>query len=282
MFRRIYGVCKISLKKTLRHSRVLFLLILLFICMDYSMRGIRNFCLYYSVKISIFEMLVQMFGNAKMQGYFLLFYAFLLTDMPGADLSEQYVLVRSGVWTWIFGKMIEAILLAFGTILLISIYTVLIVREIDFSTQWSRAAITLARTNACKEFGILAAFDDKIITNYALTTAFPLCMVLNITLMAVGGLWIVLINLVVNRSIGSFVLASAAFMNMSIGGILHTGAIYKISPASLALLSVIDGGLDKAYPSLRYAILFFCAAFVLAISLMMIAVKGRKDYSRFR
>ena len=167
MLKRTCGVCSMSLKKTLRHARIILLLILLFIYMDYTLHGIRSFCLSFGVKVSIFEIIVQMFSSANVQGCFILFYAFLISDLPGVDLCEQYVLVRSGKWSWILGKMMTVICLAFVWLLIIALYTFIIVRELNFSTKWDSAMITLSKTNAYSEYSIRMIFESKVITNFA-------------------------------------------------------------------------------------------------------------------
>ena len=282
MLKRTCGVCSMSPKKTLRHARIILLLILLFIYMDYTLHGIRSFCLSFGVKVSIFEIIVQMFSSANVQGCFILFYAFLISDLPGVDLCEQYVLVRSGKWSWILGKMMTVICLAFVWLLIIALYTFIIVRELNFSTKWGSAMITLSKTNAYSEYSIRMIFESKVITNYTLPQATILSIALNASYLIVGSVWVLLINFVSNRPAGCFVLAATAFISMSIGGILNSGAIYKFSPASLALLSVVNGGIDTAYPTLQYAIIFYISAAVLGCTLLLIVCGARKDFSKLR
>lgn len=282
MCRRMAGVCRMSLKKSIRHPRVILLLILLFIYMDYTLRGVRSFCLAYDVKISLWELLVQMFSNAKVQGCLILFFALLITDLPGTDSCEQYVLVRSGKWAWMAGKIAAVIGLAAIWMVMVAAYTCLIVQQIDLSADWSRAMVTLARTNAYQSYSIRMIFSTKVIGNYTLPNAAVKALLLNYSLVVIGGIWVLLLNFVTNRPTGCFALAATALISMSIGGILNSGAIYKFSPVSLAQLGVIDGGIEKAYPSFRYVITFYITALLLGTALLCAAVNARKDYSRFR
>lgn len=282
MFKRAIGVCGISLKKNLRHPRMILIAILLFIFLDYTLHGIYNFCASYGVKVSLWELLAQMFSNANVQGCLILFFAFMITDLPGIDSSEQYILIRSGKWAWIAGKMLTVTILAMIWMILIGIYTCVIVRHIDFSMQWSNAMITLAKTDAYNSFSIRMLFSNKVIHNFDLPAAVLTALALNYALVVVGGIWALLLNFVTYRPTGSFALAVAAFISMSIGGLLATGYIYRFSPVSLAQLSVVNGGIEDAYPTLQYAIIFYLIAYLAGTLLLCLAVNARRDYSRFR
>lgn len=282
MFKRAVGVCRISLKKSIRHPRMILIAILMFIFLDYTLHGVRDFCASYSVKVSLWELLAQIFSNANVQGCLILFFAFMITDLPGIDGSEQYILIRSGKWAWIAGKALSITVLAMIWLIIISIYSCLIVRYIDFSTQWSNAMITLAKTDAYHSFSIRMLFSNKVIRNYDLSTAALTSLTLNYVLVVIGGIWALLLNFVTYRPTGSFAFAVAAFISMSVGGILTTGYIYKFSPVSLAQLGVINGGIEDAYPTLHYVIVFYLTAFLVGSLLLCLSVNTRRDYSRFR
>lgn len=282
MFKRVQGVCRMSLIKSLRHPRTVLLLILLFIFMDYTLGGIRDFCRAFDVRVSLFEMLAQMFSNAKVQGGLILFFAFLITDLPGTDLNEQYILVRSGKLAWMAGKLGAVLILSLIWLLVIVVYLVVIVWRLDLSTEWSRAMFTLAQTDVADSYSVRMIFENKVIINYSLSQAIVLSIGLNWALTVVGGIWALLLNFISRRPVGSFVLAVAAFISMSVGGILTSGAIYRISPVSLALLSVVNGGIEEAYPSLEYSLAFYGIAMLVGLGAVFLSVNLRKDYSRFQ
>lgn len=282
MFRRAIGVCRMSLKKNIRHPRMVLIAILLFIFLDYTLHGVRAFCSSYGVKVSLWELLAQIFSNANVQGCLILFFAFMITDLPGIDSSEQYILIRSGKWAWLVGKVLTIAGLAAAWIIVIIAYICLIVQRVDFSAQWSSAMITLARTDAYSSFSIRMLFSNKIISNYNLPDAALISLTLNYALAVIGGVWALLFNFVTYRPTGCFVLAIAAFMSMSVGGLLTTGYIYKFSPVSLAQLGVINGGIIDTYPTLRYVIIFYLVALSVGVALLSLAVRARRDYSHFR
>lgn len=281
MFKRAQGVCWMSLIKSLRHPRTILLLILLYIFMDYNLGGIRNFCRDFDVKVSLFEMLAQVFSSAKVQGGLILFFAFLITDLPGTDLNEQYILVRSGKLAWIVGKLGSVLILSLIWLLIIVVYLAVIVQRLDLSAKWSRAMFTLAQTDAGSNYSVRMTFENKVIINYPLSQAAVLSVGLNWALVLVGGIWALLLNFISRRPVGSFLLSAAAFISMSIGGILTSGSIYRVSPVSLALLSVVNGGIEEAYPSLEYSIAFYGIAAFLGLGAVFLSVNLMKDYSRF-
>ncbi len=282
MFSRAYGVCSVTLKKTFRHPRFLLLLILLFIYLDYTLRGVRDFCSAFEVKVSLLELMVQLFSNANTQGCLLLFFAFMILDIPGIDIGEQYILIRSGKGAWTLGKIFTVICLAFTWLLMIILFFCIIVQKLNFCTEWQSGMITLSKTDVYNSYGIRMAFQYKVIVNYPLLRATVLSMSLNLGFAIWGGIFAAFLNFVSHRSIGCFALAVMAFISMSIGGILNSGAIYKFSPASLALLSVIDGGVETAYPTLQYAVLFYIIAACISLTLFSLATNLRKDYSRLK
>lgn len=141
---------------------------------------------------------------------------------------------------------------------------------------------TLAKTDAASSFSIRMLFSHKIIRNYDLPTAALTSLTLNYMLVVIGGLWALLLNFVTYRPTGNFVFAIAALISMSVGGILTTGYIYKFSPVSLAQLSVINGGIDEAYPTMQYVVIFYLIALLAGTLLICLAINARRDYSRFR
>lgn len=282
MCKRAFAVAGMTVKKAVKHPRSILLLIILFIYMDYTLHGVKTFCEAYSVQVSLVELIAQTFGNATTQCVFVLLYAFLIMDMPGMDRSEQYVIMRSGTGAWMLGKCIALVCFSIMWFVSIALMMLVVVRHVSISMQWSNAMITLAKTDATRAFSIRMMFERKIITNYSLPSATWISITLNLILAVVGGMWVLLINFMLRRPVGNFLMATAAYISESIGGILTTGAIYKFSPVSLTLLSVINGGIEDAYPTLQYSLVFGGIAALMVIGLMMITVEKRKDYSDYK
>ncbi len=282
MFRRAWGVGLIQIKKTLRHPRSLALLILLFIYIDFTLRGVHSFCKDYDVTISLWGVLAQIFGNARTQCCLMLFFVFLLIDLPGADENEQTVLMRSGAKAWMLGKFICVAVLTFVWMITITILTMIVIRRISFTMNWDVALQTLARTDAYKSFSIRMTFSSKLVLNWTLGEVFLRAFLLNIALALWSGIWILVLNFATNRPSGNFIIAALAFLSQNIGGILNSGYYYHFSPVSLALATVVDGGFDDAYPRLAYSAAFFVIGMVLGLMILFLGVHMRKDFTKLR
>jgi len=282
VFKKAWGVCQITLAKSLWHPRVILIFTLLMIYLDYSLSGVGDFCSAYDVKVSLGELLVQMFDNRNIQGCLLLLYVFLITDLPGSDRNEQYILMRSGVWPWLTGKMLCVMLLAAIWMFAISVGICLVVESVDLSASWSRAIITLAKTDARNIYSIRMLFSAKMIGSYDLAHAIRIEVCLNYALAVIGGLWVLLLNYATGRPVGCFVLSLATLLSMSIGGLLNTGIVYRFSPVSMAQLDVIDGGIDAVYPSIDYVISFYAGLFMLGAIGLCVLTQVKKDYSHVK
>ncbi len=98
----------------------------------------------------------------------------LLADMPMKDNQQNFLLVRSGKMSWVFGQLLYIILVVFVYLAfsLASFFIVLSSWIAFDAVNWGKVVKTISGTNAYDVFDLSLRMPQKVITDYSPLEAF--------------------------------------------------------------------------------------------------------------
>lgn len=187
------------------------------------------------------------------------FVAVLYCDAPFIDQHSQFVLIRSGRFSWICGQIMY-IVLSSGvfTLFMVLISMLSMIPYLEFTTSWGIVLKTMAvNGSVVSELldGDYPAVMSSIISNYTPIQAMIYSMGLTWLVSAFFGTLILSFNLVIGHMSG--LIAAGFFMVISYFSMIFSngGKIYYISPLSWSNLGYLDINYTGTYPSPGYAVI---------------------------
>lgn len=202
---------------------------------------------------------------------------FLFSDAPFIDKNQPYIIIRSKRTIWALGQILHVIMLSASYFLILMGISILVV--LPYATLatdgWGKLVNTLAQTNLDVQVGMTFDFSKQIVSLYAPLEAFLYCFLLNWGMASFLGLLIFAINMKFSKMIGILIGLSVLLFDLLSLNNLSSTSVY-FSPLSLSRLSMLDPKGITIYPSVTYALVFYCVSIVL-LSICIVAEVKTKD-----
>jgi hypothetical protein len=207
----------------------------------------------------------------------------LFCDAPFHSPMEKYLLIRTNYRFWNAGQAMYILCASFFYLAFIVLSTLLVLLMgcgIEWSDGWGKIWGTLANTNARQQFTIPMRFDLYLYSHYSPKDAFLYSFILEWSAISLIGLVSYNINRI-KLHIGTIFTAMLTLLDLAIANDLPF-ALYKISPISLAKLSVLTGNSRTKAPTMKYAIIFFAATIVIGTIIAIWNPNKKKNYKILR
>lgn len=250
-------ICFYHLKLCLRSQRVIVMLILLFMYLHSMLEPIIAFSRYVNIEPTIWFLPFLINDNV---GQLIITFGgvVLFCDAPFHSSMDNYLLIRTKYRYWNIGQVLYIISVAFLYLIFIFMSTVLIMffgSGIDLSMSWGKIWGTLVNTDAGVQFLVPMGFSKYLYSKYLPKEAFIYSFILEWGLISLLGI----ISYNLNRLkiyLGTVLAASVTLLDLMITNELPY-YFYKLSPASLAKISILTGNNVQKMPTLTYAFMFF-------------------------
>lgn len=161
------------------------------------------------------------------------------------------------------------------TLFLLVVSVLAVLPRAEFADGWGKVLGTLARTNAGIQIGL-----SFTVSNYLTGAYSPIrATVLSLFLEWACFTWLGLCTYLCNRHLGkmSGIFVSAAFILLDLTAANSYHPLYRISPLSLAQLSLFQGRMQLFYNlSLHYAVAFFAMG-ITVMSVAILVLSRRKN-----
>ena len=261
--KKIYEICRYQTVMQIANVKTAAIVTILFFYIRGMMGPIKDFLDAVGAKMNPFVFPL-MLGDSFAPLVILIGYLVLICDAPFIKRGYLFIVSRSGKKCWALG---EVLFLVFNAVLytaVIWIFSIInLLPYIDWQSDWGKAILTLAKTDAAQQFNVTLFFDQRIINNYAPMEAMIKSVILFVLGLIFIGLVVFALNYFVKGNAGLIAAIILIFMDIVIWNLFPLGWI-KYSPASLMKLSVVTG-IGRA-PSYVYGL---C---VLGIGSLLLAV----------
>ena len=270
--RKPFTICMNGIRKWSANPRIYTLAILLAIFVLNNVNPLTKFSRAMGYRItpwvfpflssSVYAQMKMMFGIV-----------FLFCDAPFINTSQPYQVIRSGRIQWGIGQVLYIMCGTAIYFMFIIILSILIISPIMFfSDSWGKILSTLAQTNAGNSFNIPLQISYQIQSSYSPIQAFCLSIILNWCCGTILGLIIFITNIYYKKSVGAAVSFMVVCLDMVIKNALPS-YMYKISPVSMARLTVLDPSGISVRPTNIYAYFIFLLTIVLLSFFAVLSVR---------
>lgn len=164
--RRAYHICTLSFRRWLGDYRILIVFLAVFTYCYMALAPVKEFLAAGNIKINACVPLF-LFEFSANKFFLFLFLILLLCDAPFRDRTQQMTILRSGRISWGVGKifyMAGSCMLYFFSVYLFS--WMVLFPYIEFSNQWGKGIMTLAKTDAAARYQIVNVFFSEKIVDY--------------------------------------------------------------------------------------------------------------------
>ena len=219
-------VARINMLRWLSDYKYLAVLIYMVLYMYQLIGNVSGYARELEVKINpwLFSFLLR---NGNVICPLMLGFVLLIADAPFLNRQQQFILIRTGKYTWMGGQIIYLLLLSIiftGLIFLLSVlYTF---PEIQLSTEWGSFLTTLAVDGLPGKYGTLDASYSVIrnstpieVTLWSWTSLTLVCFFL--------GMLMLLCNLWTRKGIGTSIVSAAVIMPLLTQYFQNTPYIYR-------------------------------------------------------
>lgn len=162
--------------------------VLLFFLEDIFLHGVRNFCtaVEYPVTPWVYVFLM---SDIYFQILVMAFVIYYYSNVPFMQQWGMYQVIRAGRIRWAIAQMGSIVLSAIGITGLIFLEELLVlVRHLEFSTEWGKLLHTIALTNAGTEYNMYIVSNAMTINRYTAIEAMALTIFLSILIISFMGL----------------------------------------------------------------------------------------------
>lgn len=164
--RRAYHICTLSFRRWLGDYRILIVFLAVFTYCYMALAPVKEFFAAGNIKINACVPLF-LFEFSANKFFLFLFLILLLCDAPFRDRTQQMTILRSGRISWGVGKifyMAGSCMLYFFSVYMFS--WMVLFPYIEFSNQWGKGIMTLAKTDAAARYQIVNVFFSEKIVDY--------------------------------------------------------------------------------------------------------------------
>jgi len=199
----------------------------------------------------------------------------LFCNAPFEDESYQYMVSRAGKLSWGLGQILYILKMSILYIACLATATIIpFLGHITWINEWGKIWGTLGKTNAGADFGVRLSVSQNIIREYEPVDAFIISILLEFSCILCIGLLIYLGNKVTGKSVGTFIGALTAVLDICVSNDWMEWA-YGFSPVSLTQLELFNGFAPKWGINLAYAGKFFLIVIV-SLSTLCVAANYKE------
>ncbi|MBZ4665359.1 hypothetical protein [Mahella sp.] len=207
----------------------------------------------------------------------------LFSDAPFIDRHMPFIVIRTGRNSWILGQLLYILFTSFLYTIINYIITVIsFIPYIDFTSDWGRVIMTLARNpGSAYEKGIklTVLINDSIVTSFTAIEATLISLGLFFLVTLFIGIVIFSLNLIIGKMCGIItagILVFISYFSIYVGRLTIGLKVYYFSPISWISLQYIDWYGSGDSPSLQYAVIFLLGT-SLSLSILSVISFSRKD-----
>lgn len=194
--------------------------------------------------------------------------AFVFCDIPFDDKASEWMILRTGRFDWILGKVLYVILMSgVMTLLFFGVSIILLIPNVQFGTGWGKVLGTLAQTNAADVMGFNALkLDYNLQISCEPLQAALYSILVSWLVLSMSGMLILVCNLLLKKGIGQIVGIGFAFLAFLAPNFSNMYAAYFFSPASWMNISLFVTGDHSRFPTLSYIISFILISDVVLLT----------------
>lgn len=204
-------------------------------------------------------------------------------DAPFIDRHMPFLTIRTGRIAWVVGQLVYIFFASFVyTLINFVISIVIFFPYIDFTSEWGRVVMTLARNPASaydKGIELTALIDGSIVTYFSAIEATLISLGLFFLVTLFMGIVIFSLNLITGKMWGIIIagiLVFISYFSIYVGRLTVGLRVYYFSPLSWCSLRYIDWYGSGESPSFRYAIVFLLGM-SLFLSILSVLFFSKKD-----
>ena len=259
-------ICLLSFRQWIGDYRIFIVFFAAFTYCYMVLNPVKDFLASTGVRINACVPLF-LFEYSYSKFFLLLFCILLFCDAPFFSKTQQMQLLRSGRICWCTGKIFY--IAGTSIVYLLSVYVfswLILFPYVEFSNQWGKAIMTLAKTDAPGPFHITGIFfQGKIVDYFTPGQAMFFSMLLCLASILIIGLIIFFGNFM-NQSIKLGILAALALaiLDMMIfnSAVLSDSLSTYFSPMTWSSLMIINiGGLGRT-PDIFYVGVMDCVLII--------------------
>lgn len=267
-------VSNYNMRMLRENIRIPFLLIIVVLYVMESLSAVLTFSRIVHIDVTPFAF-VFLINNYRIQFVIAACAVILFCNAPFEDESYQYMISRAGKLSWGLGQILYILKMSILYIACLVAATIIpFLGHITWSNEWGKIWGTLGKTNAGAQFGVKLSVSQNIIRQYKPVDALIISILLEFSCILCIGLLIYFGNKMTTKSVGTFVGALIAVLDICVSNDWIDWA-YGFSPVSLAQLELFNGFAPKWGINLAYAEKFFMVAIV-SLSALCVAANYRE------
>lgn len=259
--------------------RIPFIFIIVVLYVMESLSAVLTFSRSVHIDVTPFAF-VFLINNYKIQFVIAACAVILFCNAPFEDEAYQYMVSRAGKLSWGLGQIFYIIKISILYIACLAVATIIpFLGHMTWSNEWGKIWGTLGKTNAGADFGVELSVSQNIIRQYEPIDALIISILLEFSCILCIGLIIYFGNKVTGKSVGTFIGALIAVLDICVSNDWMEWA-YGFSPVSLTQLELFNGFAPKWGINLAYAEKFFLIAIVSLSTLCVAANYKEKAINR--
>ena len=272
-------VSNYNMRMLRENIRIPFILMIVVLYVMESLSAVLTFSRSVHIDITPFAFIF-LVNNYEMQFVIAASAVILFCNAPFEDESYQYMISRAGKLSWGLGQILYILKMSFLYIACLAAATIVpFLGHITWSNEWGKIWGTLGKTNAGADFGVELSVSQNIIRKYEPVDALIISILLEFSCILCIGLLIYLGNKMTGKSVGTFIGALTAVLDICVSNDWMEWA-YGFSPVSLAQLELFHGFAPKWGINLAYAGKFFLIVIVSLSALCVAANYKEKAINR--
>lgn len=261
MIRKAMRIAAIQFRKERFSPKNICVFITILIYFWCLMEPVNRFAADYECKIAPYGAIF-IFSDIGSQVVLAIGAVFLFCNAPYRDGDYPYLVLRSGTNSFTIGNALYMAGMA-GVYVLFMIVSGMLpaLGNIDWAWSWGKVWTTLARTQAGGNYAIGFQVANGILSRFSPLEALVLSGLLEWLCFSLIGFTVYLGNLVEGRTAGTLMGTFLAFYDLIVYNMLSY-SYYRISPVSLARLSLTCEGVGMTLDYAIFALLVGCAVMV--------------------
>lgn len=199
---------------------------------------------------------------------------FLFCDAPFIDNCQPYSIIRSGRMKWMTGQILYVFFASAIYLLIIFICTVImVIPNVSFANDWGSIFFTISQGGQISDISTVSV-PYRILLLYTPLEALFISFLLEWGAAVFLGLLMLAINMNFNRAWG---IACASIVVLFDAVVYNTMSYWynRISPVSMARLSILDSSEATGKPGNVYAYLFFIISILILCMVCMICFRKK-------
>lgn len=230
-------------------SRLLLFILMQLVIMHFYVKNILSFseAVNYPVSIWIFPFLFQ---HVYIQFIYGISSVYFFSTVPFFQYSQLYTVVRQGRTRWMLGKCLRILLASIFLVLIdFLISVVILLPNIEITSDWGKVLYSLAMTDAVVEYNIKIPIPYSLINGYTageatmktLLILFLVTMIIGFIMFVFSMIWSKLASVTLGTIVAVLTIVVANMYR-------QVNQITYLSPLSWSNLLLIDGTICSVHP----------------------------------